>query len=340
MSQAARVVRPWLVLVAIVCSIDAAHAEPREEAVRFQYAAPEDCPNAEDFTARVRARTARGRSAEPEELARTFTVTIEPEARGFVGSIEFLDEAGARVSRRVSGEQCEAVASGLALITALALDATLREDEARPAPSPPSRLRPPPPPRPPAPAVAPSVVRRLPQQSSPPLSSMRVGLSGGYAGAERAPRLGLLGQLDFRSGWSLRLTAHYAWDQFVADDQGRRARLRAEGVEATVCPWQWASRELAVVPCALLDGGWLRVGGVKDDKLTTARSSTIWWGTVGAQLRLAWEPRAAFWAEARAEGLLPLRQGYRFTFENPHKTAYEVPAFAVSAGLSGGVRFW
>ncbi len=307
--------------------------------MRFSYAAPAECPDAPAFFAQVRERTTRGREAEPGELARTFHVVVEPDAAGFVGVIEFLDEAGGAVSRRVRGEQCAAVASSLALITALALDATLRETE--PAGPAPSVVTPAPRPQPAPRLVVPAVPSRpAPAPRTRAITSMRLGLAGGYAGAEHAPRLGLLGQLDLRGGWALRLLAHYSWDEFVADDQGRRAKLRVNGVETSVCPWRYGGGELAFAPCALFDVGALRVSGVRDDLLTSAQGDTIPWGVVGAELRLSWEPRAPAWAEVRLAGLAPLRQGYRFTFDNPEKTAYEVPAFALSAGLSGGVRFW
>jgi hypothetical protein len=331
--------QPWLVVLALATSVDA-RAENREEAVRFQYRAPEGCPSADDFASRVRERTARGRFAEPGELARTFDVALEADAQGFVGSIEFLDDGGAPVSRRVRGEQCDAVASSLALITALALDATLRERDPEEAEAPPALVVAP---ARPVPTV---LVAASPLPISPPRSverfvtSMRVGASGGYAGAEHSPRLGILGQLDFRGGWALRLNAHYGWDDFLADDLGRRAKLRVQGVETSLCPWRYARGELAIAPCALLDLGSLRVSGVRDSQLTSARGDTVLWATVGAELRFAWEPPAPFWAEVRVAGVAALRQGYQFTFENPSKIAYEVPLASLSAGLSGGVRFW
>jgi hypothetical protein len=331
------VLRWWLLLVVLIWPFGAAGAE---EAVRFRYGAPHACPEADAFVARVRERTARGRLAAPEELARTFRVAIAEDAGGFLGRIEFLDDAGAAVSRSVRGEQCDAVVSSLALITALALDATLDEDSrVLPLPVMTSSSPRPRPARHPPKWEPPRAFRAT---ASPPrrVTSMRIGLTGGYAGAVHAPSLGLLGQLDFRGGWALRLAAHYGWDDFVADDQGRRAKLRTQGIETSVCPWRYGPRDLAIAPCALLDLGYLHVAGVRDSQLTSASGQGIFWAAAGAELRLAWEPRSAFWAEIRVAGLLPLRQGYRFTFENPRKDAYLAPPFAASAGLSGGVRFW
>jgi hypothetical protein len=329
----------WLVVLAVTTSV-AARAAEREEAVRFQYRAPEACPTASDFADQVKQRTARGRSADPGELARTFSIEIDADEQGFVGSIEFLDDAGVPASRRVRGEQCDAVVSSLALITALALDATLREPDQTEPTAPPAA----PTPRPALPSVV--VAASAPRAPLPPrkleraVTSMRIGASGGYAGAERAARLGILGQLDFSGGGALRLNAHYGGDEFVADDLGRRAKLRVQGLETSVCPWRYARSELSIAPCALVDVGSLRVSGVRDEQLTSARGETVLWATVGAELRFAWEPPAPFWAEARVAGVAALRQGYRFTFENPNRVAYEVPFASLSAGLSGGARFW
>ncbi|RYZ05500.1 MAG: hypothetical protein EOO73_19815 [Myxococcales bacterium] len=329
-------VRPWLTWALVVWPL----AASAEDAVRFRYSAPAGCPQAEAFSARVRERTSRGRWAAPGELARHFDVALTADANGYLGRIEFLDDVGAPVSRSVRGEQCDAVADGLALITALALEAARNEDppeEREVAPPKPPRLEPTAsvvvPKPPPARAHASSAGAGF-------ITSARFGVAGGYAGAEHAPSVGVLGQLDFRGGSALRLTAHYGWDDFVADDLGRRAKLRVQGVETSVCPWRFGARELAFTPCALLDLGSLRVAGVRDAQLTSARGEVIFWGSAGAEVRLGWEPPAPFWAEARLAGLFPLRRGYRFTFENPEKEAYSAPTFAVTAGLAGGVRFW
>jgi hypothetical protein len=335
LSQAPRVTRFW---PALLLTLPApARAEPAEEAVRFQYQAPAECPDLASFTARVRERTERGREPEEAELARTFSVSLRPEGHGFVGEIEFLDDGGSKVSRRVRGEQCEAVVSSLALITALALDATLRHEEEPAAPVP---IAPRPPT--PAPVVAPPqetapVFRAPPTPRS--LTGMRVGVTGGLASAIHAPVLGLLGQLDWRSGVALRLTAYYGWDELEVDE-GRRARLRAQGVQVSVCPLRWGGARLGVAPCGFVDLGTLRSEGVRAERLISAGGDTILWATVGAELRLAWEPAAPFWLELKGAAELPLRRGYRFTFDRPDRDVYEVPDYAGSLALAAGVRFW
>jgi hypothetical protein len=120
-----------------------AHAQSHEDAVRLQYAAPPQCPDSASFLAQLRERMARGRLAESGELARTFGVSIAADATDFSGRVELVDESGTTVSRRVHGEQCEAVVSSLALITALSLDATLRPEPSEPVGSAPALALPP-----------------------------------------------------------------------------------------------------------------------------------------------------------------------------------------------------
>lgn len=335
MSQAGGVTRFWLALLLALPAL--ARAEPNEEAVRFHYQAPPACPDLASFEAHVRERTERGRDAKEGELARTFSVSVREDGTGFTGEIEFLDDVGANVSRRVRGEHCEAVVTSLALITALALDATLRDEDEPPSPAPLA-------PGPSAPAPTPAAPREIapPPRPTPrprALTGIRVGVTAGVAQAIHAPLVGLLGQFDFRTGVTLRLTAYYGWDEFEVDE-GRRAKLRALGVEASVCPLRWGTPQVGLTPCALMNVGTLRSEGVLGNKLTRAGGDTIGWASVGAELRLAWEPSAPFWLELKGAVELPLRAGHRFTFDRPARVVYEVPDYAGALALVSGLRFW
>lgn len=324
-----------------------AMAEPAEEAVRFQYAAPGDCPDAASFTARVRQRTTRGREAAPGELARTFSVNVAAQGSRFVGDIEFLDDAGAPVSRRVGGEQCEPVVDSLALITALALDATLREEEPAnevadgAAPGPEPKPVPPPEPEPTKPKPAPPQAAPAPVVSRPRerwLSSARLGVLGGYDTTLAAVPFGLLGQLDWRSGWAARLSAHFTSSEVTLDD-GRRAQLRQLGLEGSVCHRVFENDDLALWPCAWLDVGTLRAEGQKSALLTHPDARTVVWVSVGPELRVAWEPQLPFWIELHGAVGFPLN-AHTFYFEQPYATVYDVPLVTVAGGAAAGVRFW
>ncbi|HVY29320.1 MAG TPA: hypothetical protein VHB79_22330 [Polyangiaceae bacterium] len=341
MSPTARAGR-GLALASVCLWTAAAAAEPSEEAVRFQYAAPAECPDAASFSARVRLRTARGREAAPGELARTFIVNVGAQGSGFVGAIEFLDDAGVRVSRRLGGEQCESVVDSLALITALALDATLREEEpattSADATEPRSEpeLEPESQPAKLAPIAALSPPAPRPRERW--LRSARLGVLGSYETTLAASPFGLLGQLDWRSGWALRLDGHFASSELTLDD-GRRAKLRQLGLEASVCHSVFERDDFVLSPCAWLDVGSLRAEGQKSEQLTHTGAKTIMWVSVGPELRAAWEPQLPLWVELRATLGFPLNS-YTFVFERPDATVYDVPTITAALGAAAGVRFW
>jgi hypothetical protein len=336
LSKAQRVLGPWLAALLVLSRVAPLRGQPAEEAVRFQYTAAPDCPNVAGFTAQVRERTTRGRPAQEGELARTFTVKLTPDPKGYWGSIELLDDSGTKVARHLHGEQCEAVVSSLALIAALALDATLREEEAA-APVPVKT---------PAPTATASVASTpSAKQAAPPPRQLpprkrtgaRVGVSAGYDSAIHALPFGLLGQLDWISGFALRFAAHYAHDEFVVDD-GRSAALRAMGLETSVCPWRLAGGGFALSPCAAFDVGTLHAEGVKADKLTSASGKTILWAAVGAELRLAWEPDAPVWIELRGAAQFPL-VSHEFRFTHPDAEVLTVRRVSGLGGIVTGVRF-
>jgi hypothetical protein len=149
----------------------------------------------------------------------------------------------------------------------------------------------------------------------------------------------LLAELDWYGGWALRLGAHYAWRE-LSVDAGRRARLRSQALTTGLCFFRLAARAFTLSPCAGLELGSLRAEGVPSEQLTSATAQSIWWATVGAELGLAWQPSGPFWIELRGAAVFPLRAGYRFTFERPGVTAYEVPYVGGSGALGAGVRFW
>lgn len=317
-------------------------AEGPEEAIRFNYEAPAACPNLVAFAARVRQRTTRGRVAEPGELARTFTLDLRADEGGYVGSVEFLDETGQRVVRSLHGEQCDAVVSGLALITALSLDSSLRAEEPtdagsyEPEPHAPTDARP-----------KPVVVEAAPQPPPAPaparkrtLTAARLGISAGFDSATEAPRFGLLGELDWRSGLGLRLTAHYGTSRLVVD-RDHRVDLRVLGVEAALCAFRVGlDYGLALVPCANFDVGTLRVAGLASEVVTKPKNQTVLWAAAGAEARLAYEPEAPWWVELRGSLQVPLYASHRFDFEKPTVTGYQVPYYQASGAIALGWRFW
>src|SRR5687767_5533485 len=99
------------------------------DAVRFQYDAPVECPNEAAFVERVRERSQHGRFAAEGELARTFIVTITLDESGATARVDFVDTDGSAVFRKVRGNTCEEAVSGIALVTALAIDGRATPEE-------------------------------------------------------------------------------------------------------------------------------------------------------------------------------------------------------------------
>ncbi len=313
-----------------------------EEAVRFRYVAPSACPDSASFTARLRERTQRGRPAEPDELARTFVLSITPGAEGFTGEIEFVEDSGESVSRRVHGAACDEVVSSLALITALALDASLRE-EARTEPEPESELQPDlkPEPEPTRPAPFPSYVAAAPTQPVAKASRLLVAglaVAAGFDSALTAPWLGFAGALTWPSGFSLLVTPHYSSARRTVDTN-RRAALRLLGVGSEACPVRQRSGAFSFYPCIELDIGALRAAGVPGGGLSSTGSRTIFWVALGPQVRLAWEPQAPLWLELQGGVAFPL-VSHEFIFNRPLKRVYQVSRVTAQGGVVAGVRFW
>jgi hypothetical protein len=167
-----------------------------------------------------------------------------------------------------------------------------------------------------------------------------LGLAAGLDSATSAPRFGVLGELDWQSGLGLRLTAHYGTSQAVAD-RDHRVNLRLLGVEASLCAFRaHLGSDLWLVPCANLDVGSLRAAGAASEVVTKPSNKTIAWVAPGAEARFAYEPEAPWWVELRGSLQVPLSASYRFDFENPTLTGYQVPYYQASAAISLGWCFW
>ncbi len=266
-----------------------------------------------------------------------FVVRITPAANGFAGELELVDETGANVSRRVQGEQCDAVVTSLALIAALALDtsspaeADVAAEPVAPAPAPTPVSAPEPAPQKPPPAATPAT--RAPRRIS-----ARVGAVAGYDAPLAAFSYGLLGQLDWRQAWAFRLTAHLGGAE--RDVDGRRAELRLLAIELSVCPRWIHGSGFAIYPCGLFDLGSLSAEGVPGSGLVSTDSASTPWAAIGPGLRLAWEPNLPFWAELHGRFEVPV-VSHEFVFEDPPASVYKVEPKKVSAGagVAAGVRF-
>jgi hypothetical protein len=324
--------------VALAFGLAHAHAA---EPVRLQYEAPPGCPNESTFTARVRERTAHLELASPPDLARSFTVTLAVDTGGAVGRVDFVDRDGVPVSRVVRGDTCDEVASGLALVTALALDAV--PNETTPGPPP---LEPPPdialgPPHGASPPVPP------PPLAPPAEGSTRAATAGfgagyvGWAGPQGGLALdAFLGWAFRREGPSLRLSAWH-W-RASTESAGRGATFQGWGGRLEGCPWTLVRGWLLAEPCLGTNLGLFRAEGIKSPEVPQPETANLFWRDVLLVGRLGARVGRFVVVEAQGELEFPLfrRQfGFDDTTGAPTGTVFEVPAVSGGAELHLGVRF-
>lgn len=328
--------RQWLG-VALFLTAGRLHAQERaKEPVRFDYHAPAECPAESAFAARVWERSTRARAAWPGELARSFRVTFSLDVDGSVGRVDFVDAEGAPVTRSVRGASCDEVASGIALVTALAIDARTEPGvNATPAASPPARAMPIATPAPPA-ARPPRAVRTY----APSRAQLTAGIGGGYVGwlgpgGGVGVDLFVAGALSKR-GPALRLSGLHVLASGSAG--AREARFRAWGGRVDVCPLTAVTGVFFFQPCGGVDFGTLQASGVKSAALPEPRDGSAAFldalliGRLGAVL----ERRLVL--ELRGELARPVLT-HEFRFERPREVVFRPPFLAVGASAGVGVRF-
>ncbi|MET0791473.1 MAG: hypothetical protein ABW061_08120 [Polyangiaceae bacterium] len=324
----------------------AAPVARQEEHVRVSYRAPSACPTEAEFLERVRSRVRRARFAEVGAPAHEFEITVSKVDgdADFVGRLEFADTDGQRVARSLQGTVCDELASGLALITALALDDRTAE-------APPDATSPPPSPPPAAPSAPPKnpepkAPPRLPEPPSlrpPKRGGLRVelGVTAGvlsWVTASAAPQFGLYAELGSRvSGWSVRLSAFDARRSKNVPEGS--ADFTADWLRLELCPVTVAlGGHFSLIPCLGFDGGQLRASAQQTDTLiANPYDDTLWLSGV-ALARLSWEYRERLVLGLDGELGVPFSRP-SYTFEKPDRTVLEVPKIGLGAKFGIGVRF-
>ena len=307
------------------------HAEEARE-VRLRYAAPAECPTADDFAAEVRARTALARISAGAGPDTTLDVHIKNVEGGSAGTIRLYTDVGATTPREVKAATCVQVVSALALMAALAIDP---EASTEPAPEPKVQEKPAPPP--PAPVVPARIV--------PPAASARFRWKAGVAlealdGVTPDVVLGVRPFFEMVRegpspwGFAARLSGAYARGTAprIAEGSGEFTvwALRLEGCPLHYRPWAplWLSS------CLTLDGGELDAAGKDVAPAAEVRRA---WVTGGVSGRL----------EIRLFDLLSLELGGGVLFPfvrdrfylGTGATLYRTPAVAGAGGLGLGALF-
>lgn len=307
------------------------------EPIRIQYrAAPAaGCPSEADFEAQVFARTASARPATDAEPARTFIVELRQAGGRITGSLVIQETDGATMARRVNGSACEDVATVLALATALAIDPraelapdqTLEERrESEPLPEP--------------------TYVDSPLPFEPPVtkygswvSRWGLGASAAFAAAPR-PALGasLLLGLQRRGvlpvgELSLELVYRQTGPEAV---RGARAIFHFYALRPAVCITALEfSTWLFAAPCLVLEAG--GVTGVGSE-IPNSAQRTRFWSTAEVLLRLELALGKRGFLTLEGGVASPLTR-YRFVFENPDTSIYQVPAVTATTALRLGTSF-
>lgn len=307
------------------------------EPVRIEYRAPAECPVESDFTQRVNERSTRARTAAAGELARSFRVTLEIDASGSVGRVEFVDAEGTPITRSVRGASCDEVASGIALVTALAIDART-EMKAEPAPEPVANG-----PAQPTPFVPPRVVRddwpaELP--AAPSRAQLTLGGGAGFVGwlgpgGAFGADVFVAGSLSKR-GPALRLSGIYA--QSSGSEGGREAHFRAWGARVDVCPLTGYSGVVFFQPCGGVDFGSLRAEGVASAALPEPKDASHAFVDLLLIGRLGVLIERWLVLELRGELARPLST-HAFGFDQPRAVVFRPPFLALGVSGGAGVRF-
>jgi hypothetical protein len=328
-----------------------------QEGVRWRYVAPPECPSEQQFRDQVRARLLRdpgAREAAPSEGAPvSVEIRLEPsQQRAFL----LLRGPGAPpIERVIEGNSCAELASGLALITALAFGATGEPPSATTpgprgvaepdAPTPMNTpVTPPAEPRPAGsmtaqPQGSPAPAQRLPSNSR--RLGMEVGAGGwlntwsapgGALGADAFVRVGP----DPLGGWSVRLAALYGFG--ASSVGGRRAEFRFFGARAEGCPISRGRPTFVGEACLALDVGSLRGKGDEASLLEQGASGAVLWAAAVIVGRLRARVGEHVSLEGQGELGVPLVR-HEFVFEDPHEQVLVAPTLGVAAGLGLAVKF-
>jgi hypothetical protein len=268
-------------------------------------------------------------------------LAIEIVARGdgFLGRLRVDELDGTSSSREVGGSRCEEVASALALVTALTIDAgptpslTLEDEAASLHPV----LRPSPPPLP-----APASLRAPDGARSPgPRLRVEVGALGGAFGG-LAPDLsgGVVPFVDWsrwgRSGVapSLRFAIAFAASP-TATTQDHTAAFLWLAARLSACPLALTLGPFTGRPCAGIDGGLLHGQGGKIQSLYG------WfrpWIAPTLSARTQWAVTARARIEVEGGLVVPLIRD-QFAFEPPPSLAHTAPAISGFATVGIGFLF-
>jgi hypothetical protein len=321
-----------------------------DDAVRLDYLAPVGCPDHLAFIDRVRQRVPTARAASPDELARELTVVVGEDEDGFSARLDFVDRHGETITRTLSGKTCDEVVTGIALVTALALEAQHETEAAEghdaesPAPVGAPESAPPAEdttPAPPAPATRATAAPTPRAPSSRPTAKRRAKARRGFRngagiGAGNAwfvaPGTPIVMDAAFRVGHSsITGSGRVGFRSWVSKGEVGVRTASFIGYTGALegCPVAWPKESaLRFEPCLALTLGVLEARGEPTEELLTTDSSRIFWGDVRGIARVRVALTDIVELEGQGELGVPLRT-HRFLFQSPEQTVFEIPGAGI-----------
>ncbi|HMJ54194.1 MAG TPA: hypothetical protein VK540_19065 [Polyangiaceae bacterium] len=299
------------------------------EGPRIVYRGPAVCPDGIAFLERVRSRTPRAELAHDGEPAR-FVVTVTASEGESSGRVELTSHRSEPVVRKVFGKTCDEVVSAAALITALAIEATLDADTD--SPKPPAR----------------EDNEKMASADAAPVTekpgdSVRwgAGITGGWdswSAPSGAYTMGAFGEMTGAAPLRIvRLGLRGATGSTSIGDRSAAFTLLAGKV--SLCPVSLAlGSRLELAPCVGIDVGQLGGKGEQSASLAEPQSAAIFWSAAEAGFLFRWQAAGFLALEAQAALGFPLVR-HSFIFEGPMQLIYDVPAIGAGAGVGAAVRF-
>jgi hypothetical protein len=302
------------------------------EPFRLNYEAPAECPSREAFLTQVRARVGSDWEAPPGLLARAIEVRVASDGVHSVARIDYVDESGKAVSRAVAAVTCEEVVTGIALVTALAIESRFprREPESEIPPALPS---------PPPVLLAPPRLVRVVLPAPPPAPAPHFDVGAGFLGTfGLGGAMGLGARAFFGAGWERGPDFRLGIDVARApkfDVDGTDNRLSLYAGRASVCPFALGNRWVRALPCAGVEAGVLHAESFTSAAIQGASGNAAF-ASPFASLRADAVLDAVF-VELEAEGRFSV-DGHRFTYANPPKPVYREPFLAFGFSAAVGLR--
>lgn len=328
--------------VCVAVLVTAGVARGDTERIRLTYAAADECPGAREFEDELRARTSK---VVVGDAGRHFVVQIQGTEAGFEGRLTIIELDGRENARELVGVNCVDVASGLALVAALAIDpeaSTVPRAELPPASAPEEpKLKTKP--VEPKPVVTPP--RRIPPERTPEPpepSSLSWGVGLGFL-AVRGPAPVVL----LAAGPELFVTKSFGWttsalrlgifaaETGVVGPSDEQSTFRWLVARPGVCPLGLEGAILRAFGCVLADLGVVQAKGRDVDE---PESATRFWAAVGPAGRVGLSA-GRFYVDLELALLLSLTRD-DFVFQNPRIVVHDVPALGQSAGIYLGFELW